>query len=154
MRKRPYDRETPSVQSQYLALDQLAEVSVSSEDANYPVEGALVEGAGPGWRAATPGEQRMRIHFIDPRDLTRIHLVVEDANTERVQEFVIRWSADRGHTFETVVRQQFTFSPSGATRQTETYEVHLSGLTDLEISIVPDISNQPCVATLTRLALL
>ena len=128
-------------------------MSVSSEDATYPVDGALGAGVGGGWRAAAPGEQTVSIHFDEPREIRLIHLVVDETEHERLQEFAIHWSADRGRKFHLVVRQQFSFSPSGATREIEHYHVDLRGLTDLTVVIIPDLSNRPRVATLTRLAL-
>jgi hypothetical protein len=36
-------------------IDLLAEVGITSEDANYPIESALIPGTGLGW-AAEPGD--------------------------------------------------------------------------------------------------
>jgi hypothetical protein len=144
---------SPAPAAAWLALEQLVEVSVSSEDPGHPIEAALGEGDGSGWRAATAGEQSVTLHFDEPRQIGLIHLVVEEAEHERTQEFAIHWSADHGQAWHLVVRQQFTFSPSGATRQMEHYRVSLPGLTDLRLTIRPDLSNGPHVATLARLAL-
>ncbi len=153
LRKRFHEQSAPSDQAKWLRLEGLAEVSISSEDARHPVEGALIDGVGAGWRAAAPGEQSLRIHFDEPRTLTRIHLIFEEAEHERVQEFAIQWSADHRRTFQLVVRQQFSFSPSGATREIEDYHVALHQATDVELLIIPDISHRPRTATMTRLRL-
>jgi hypothetical protein len=153
LRKRFHAQSPSSDQTRWLRLEELAEVSVSSEDASHPVEGALIDGAGAGWRAAAPGEQSLGIHFDEPRTVTRIHLIFEEVEHERVQEFAIRWSADRCRTFQLVVRQQFSFSPSAATREIEDYHVALDAATDVELHIIPDISHRPRTATLTRLRL-
>jgi len=153
LRKRLHNPSKSSDQTTWLRLEELAEVSVSSEDANHPVEGALMDGVGAGWRAAAPGQQSLRIHFDEPQTITRIHLIFEETEQERVQEFAIQWSADRQRTFQPVVRQQFSFSPSGATREVEDYHVALHAATDVELHIIPDVSHRAHTATITRLRL-
>jgi hypothetical protein len=64
MRKRIIGPDTESVSSshqQWLNVEHLAQVEVSSEDPGHPVESALIPGAGPGWRAAQPGPQTIRL---------------------------------------------------------------------------------------------
>lgn len=140
-------------QSPWLAIDQIAEVAVSSEDPQAPLEDALIEGRSGGWRAGGPGEQWIRFRFDQPQDLSLIHLHFEETGRERVQEFDLEWSKDGGRTFQPVVRQQFSFSPSGATRQVENYRVDLRGATNLHLRIVPDVSRGPHPATLAKLRL-
>jgi hypothetical protein len=48
-----------------------------------------------------------------------------------------------GNELEEVVRQQWSFSPNGATEETEDYTVTLSGITTLELRIDPDRSHDP-----------
>jgi hypothetical protein len=43
-----------SPNQQWLNVEHLAQVEVSSEDAAHPVESALIPGAGPGWQAGQP----------------------------------------------------------------------------------------------------
>ena len=62
----------------------------------------------------------------------------------------VRWSPDGGHTVHEVVRQQWSFSPHGATGQTEDQRVDLTGVTVLELSIVPDMGGGPAHASLAR----
>lgn len=149
-------RHLPSHASQpsgWLVLDDLAEVAVSSEDPQFPIENALVEGLSGGWRAAGPGEQTVRLSFDQPLDISVLRIVFDEPHVERVQEFELRWSSDRGQTFRSIVRQQFTFSPGGATQQVETYQVELTALTDIDLTIRPDLSHRSHMATLTQLAL-
>ena len=152
MRKRVYG-QVASTEPQWLRLEELAEVAVSSEDGDRPVELALVQGAGPGWRAATPGEQTIRICFDQPQSIGLIQLRFDEVEHQRTQEFFLQWSDNRGRTFQPIVRQQFSFSPSGATREVENYNVSLKGATELELCIVADMSNRDRVATLTSLRL-
>jgi hypothetical protein len=153
LRKRIVPPDSRASQPAWLAVEQLAEVEVSSEDPEWPVEGALLEGGERGWRGARPGEQRLHIRFDEPRALSRIHLAFEESEHERVQEFELKWSSDRGRSFQPLVRQQFVFSPGGATRETEDYAVSLDGVTDLALDIIPDLSRRPFVTTLTELRL-
>jgi hypothetical protein len=115
-------------------------VEVTSEEKEYPVEAALASGEIRGWRAADSGAQTIRLIFDDPRTLKRIALVFEETETERTQEFVLRWSPDGGRLFREIVRQQWNFSPPNATREVEEYQVDLTGVIVLESVIVPDIS--------------
>jgi len=69
-------------------------VEVTSEEKDYPVEGALIAGELRGWRATDSGTQTIRLIFDEPQRLTRIALVFEETETERTQEFVLRWSPD------------------------------------------------------------
>ena len=152
MRKRVHVQAS-STELNWLRLEELAEVSVSSEDANRPIEFALVPGAGSGWRAATPGDQSVLIRFADPHAIRLIQLRFDEAEHQRVQEFWLQWSNDRGQSFHPIVRQQFSFSPSGATHEVESYNVSLEGATELELHIVADLADERRVATLTSLRL-
>ena len=135
----------------WLDLDRAAVVEVTSEDKDYPVEAALVLGETRGWRAASSGTQTIRLLFDKPQRLTRISLVSEETETERTQELVLRWSADCGHSFREIVRQQWNFSPPNTTREVEEYDVQLSDVTVLELIIVPDISRETARASLKSL---
>ena len=137
----------------WLDLERVARVEVSSEDESHPVEAALLRGACSGWRAAGPGEQALRLLFDEPRRLRRISLLFLEEERARTQEFVLRWSPDGGQTFRDVVRQQYNFSPSGATCESEDYEVALEGVTVLELVITPDVSGGPARASLEWLRL-
>jgi len=110
-------------------------------------------GQSSGWRAAGPGQQTIRLIFIHPQQLSRIWLSFVETEVERTQEFVLRWSADGGQTFQEIVRQQWNFSPLGASSETEDYRVDLSAVTVLELSIVPEISGGQRVASLAQLRL-
>jgi hypothetical protein len=157
MRKRIIDESPrtspPPVGERWLDLDTLALVEVTSEDAAHPVESALVEGNGSGWRAARPGEQVVRVVFDEPQSLGRVRLLFEEESRGRTQEFVLRWSPDGGRTYREVVRQQYTFSPPGTTREAEEYRVALDGVTALELRIIPDIDGGDARASLKLLRL-
>jgi hypothetical protein len=151
MRKRlidpnPVDSET------WLDLEQAAQVEISSEDPTYPIDFALTN-HDAGWRAATSGEQVIRLLFDVPRGLQVIEVEFEEHRTARTQEFLLRWSPDGGRSYHDIVRQQFTFSPPGTTSEIERYTVTLSGVTAIELKIVPDINRGGATASLRSLRL-
>src|ERR1700676_5544320 len=137
----------------WLNLDRAALVEVTSEEKDYPVEGALIAGELRGWRAADSGTQTIRLIFDEPQRLTRIALVFEETETQRTQEFVLRWSRDGGRSFREIVRQQWNFSPPNSNREVEEYQVGLSNVTVLELVIVPEISRGMARASLKSLRL-
>jgi hypothetical protein len=137
----------------WLDLDAIAVVEVTSEEKEYPVEGALVAGDMRGWRAAHSGSQTIRLLFDQPQRLTRISLVFVEIETTRTQEFVLRWSGDDRRSFREIVRQQWNFCPPTTVRETEEYQVELSGVAVLELIIVPDISRGSARASLKSLRL-
>ena len=150
IRKQLVELAQPKTTPEWLAM-QDAQIELTSEDQQYPIDSALIGNGGTGWRASEPGEQRIRLVFDNPQAIRLIHLVFEDAEQERLQEFTLRWSSDRGVTYATIVRQQFFFSPSGATREVEDFSVDLTGATDVELQIVPDLSRRPVIASLKEL---
>ena len=156
MRKRlitPIPQDAPPRDEGWLDLDGAAVVEVTSEERDYPVESALVSGEMRGWRAASPGTQTIRLLFDQPQRLRRISLVFEETETERTQEFVLRWSPDGGRSFREIVRQQWNFSPPNTISEVEDYVVDLSDVRVLELIIVPDISRGAARASLRSLRL-
>jgi hypothetical protein len=121
-------------------LAKLATVEITSEDEGHPIECALQLGETRGWRAAEPGPQIIRFLFDQPQKVKRIWLVFEETETQRTQEFALRWSPDHGRSFQEIVRQQWNFSPPVTVRETEDYAVDLSDVTVLELKIIPDKS--------------
>ena len=137
----------------WLDLESLALVEVTSEEAAHPVESALVPGGSPGWLAARPGEQLIRLLFDEPRSLRRVRLLFEEEGPGRTQEFTLRWSPDGGRNYREVVRQQYNFSPPGTTREAEEYMVEIDGATALELSIIPNVGGGDARASLRQLRL-
>jgi len=135
---------------EWLLVDQVATVEVSSEDPEHPVDAALLPGAEGGWRAAASGPQTIRLMFDQPQRIRHIRLIFNETSVERTQEFLLGWSGDRGQPFREIVRQQWTFSPQGATRELEDYEVDLTAVSALELRINPNISGGNAVASLTQ----
>lgn len=142
---------TTAANGEWLDLDSLAEVELTSENPEYPIESALLPGRS-GWRAAGPGEQTIRLLFAEPVDIRRIWLEFTENEVERTQEYAVRASQD-GATFQDVVRQQWNFSPNGATDQREDHQVELPAVRAIELSIRPDYTGSPAVASLRALRL-
>jgi hypothetical protein len=130
--------ETEASEHGWLDLEEVAQVEVTSEDAAHPIEAALVPGEKSGWRAAQPGQQTIRLIFDRPQRLSRVWLLFIEADAARTQEFALRWSPDGGRSFQEIVRQQWNFAPPATIREVEDYRVELSGVTVLELAIVPD----------------
>jgi hypothetical protein len=154
MRKRVTSPAPPETAShddaEWLDLEQFAQVEVTSEDAAYPIESALVPGEGSGWRAAQAGEQTVRLIFDKPQRLRRMWLLFIEPDTTRTQEFVLRWSPDGGRSFREILRQQWNFGPPETIREAEDYRVELAGVTVLELTIVPDKSGGEARASLAQ----
>jgi hypothetical protein len=151
VRKRLVEISSPSTSADWLAVQDIAQIELTSEDDAHPIESALIAGRGTGWRASRPGEQVIRLVFDRPQAIRLIHLIFEDAEQERVHEFTLRWSSNRGASYAEIVRQQFSFSPSGATREVEDYALDVDNATDVELRIRPDLSRRDVVANLKEL---
>jgi hypothetical protein len=153
MRKRvirPAASEAEPAEQEWIDVEQLAQVEVTSEDAAHPIESAFILGDDGGWRAAQPGEQTIRLVFDQPQRLSRVWLLFIEPDVARTQEFVLRWSSDGGRTFRDIVRQQWNFGPPETIREAEDYRVELSGVTALELVIVPDKSGGDARASIAQ----
>lgn len=140
--------ERDSASGDWLRLDELAEVELTSEESTHPVEAALAPGKGPGWRASSPGPQTIRLRFSRPLNVRRMRIAFEEPERSRTQEFVLRWSSARSEGWREIVRQQFNFSPAGASREVEEYRVELTDVVGLELIIVPEIGGGEARASL------
>jgi len=157
MRKQvvPQGPQEPSTgEPDWLDLEHVARVEVTSEEPAHPVESALMPGTGLGWRAAESGEQAIRLLFDEPQRIRRIRLQFEEPmGRGRTQEFVLRWSSGGGQPYREIVRQQYNFSPPDVTSEVEDYAVDLDGVAELELVITPDISGGFACASLAQLRL-
>jgi hypothetical protein len=144
-------QDTSPAHQDWLNVEGLAEVEITSEDAMHPIESALLPGEASGWHAGKPGKQTIWLRFAHPQGLRWIWLNFVESVAQRTQEYVLRWSPDGGHSFREIVRQQWNFSPQGETSEAEDHRVELSGVTVLELSITPDTSDQSAFASLAQL---
>jgi hypothetical protein len=132
----------------WIDLEQIATIEVTSEDPSFPIESAFSLEDGPGWRASQEGEQQIRIIFDQSVSLHQIQLRFDEAESERTQEFILRWLPAADGPATEIVRQQWNFSPAGSTREIENYAVDLKAVSVLELAIQPDLSRRGAVATL------
>jgi hypothetical protein len=104
------------------------------------------------WRAARDGEQAIHVDFATPVAIARVRLVFRERELQRTQQFTLSWIDGSGGRRE-AVRQQFTFSPQGATEEVEEYTLNASSVARLEVRIVPDISGGAALAQLSEFRL-
>lgn len=141
--------ETPA-EDNWLNIENLAEVEITSENANYPIESALIPGGTTGWLAGEEGMQTIRVVFIKPQTIQKIMLKFAESSIERTQEFVLSWYAENGEPHE-IARQQWNFSPDASTIEVENYHVNHADVAALELRINPNISSSHAMASLEQL---
>lgn len=154
MRKRTINSGSEGVSPSaevWLDIERLAKVDITSESAEHPIESALIPDRGPGWRAAQPGKQKIRLIFDQPASIGRILLRFEEKEQGRTQEFVLFWLSEGQQSRREIVRQQYTFSPPATTQEIEDYSVKLNGVIALELEILPDISGGSACASLAQI---
>lgn len=134
-------KNTPVRRGPWLDLESLATFEISSEDAEYSIEGALRDDE-KSWRAAEDGKQTIRINFDSPQIVSRIALCFEENNVARTQQFILLWRSSRESNWREIVRQQFNFGPPHTTTEREEYNVSLNDVITIELKIVPDINGK------------
>jgi hypothetical protein len=90
----------------------------------------------------------LTVRFREPIPIGRIRLVFDEHERSRTQEFTLSCTSPRGDSRE-IARQQFTFSPGGATRQVEEYAVEADAV-EVTLRITPDITDGAALASLTE----
>ena len=144
--------DTPTPSDQWLNLEDLASVEISSEDPSFPFEDALHGAHRNGWKAATPGPQTIRLIFDKPQSIRRIRLEFREDGPERVQEFAL-YASTANHGRKELTRQQWTFSPGGSTQEIEDYPVELADVIAIELQIDPGRHDGQRIASLQSMAL-
>ena len=160
MRKRMLHREdetrTPS-SPRGLDVADVATVLTTSESKDFPIDNAFDGTKGPGatrWLAAQPGPQTLILEFDEPQNVREITLEIEECEAHRTQELSLSVSSDGGDGYRELLRQEFHFSPSGATFEREAWPVEANGVTHLRLWISPDKDRgKPYRASLTSLVL-
>jgi len=134
----------------------LATVLVTSETSASPIDNAFDSHHGPGgsrWVAGEPGTQRLVLAFDAPQAMHTLYLEIEEPEVSRTQELQVAISRDGGHTYQELLRQEYTFSPPSTTFEREEWSITAEGVTHLQLVITPDKGGKPCQATLTTLIL-
>jgi hypothetical protein len=142
--------------AQQIAVLGKATVVASSAAEEHPVSHVFDEHRGPGgtqWIASEPGEQTVGIAFHQPATIRRITVEVEERDVSRTQELQVSVSSDGGQTYRELRRQEFTFSPDGATWECEDWAVEEAHVTHLRLFIRPDKGRGDVFAKLTSLVL-
>ncbi len=135
---------------EWLDLEGIARVEVSSEDPQHPIESAFKHGESLGWRASQPGEQTIRLLFDEPKDLRQIVLRFSEPKVERTHQFTLRWADSQTGPFKDIVRQQWNFNPGSSTTEEEDYKVDLHHVLTVELTIDPDLGRNEAFATLAE----
>jgi hypothetical protein len=150
MRKSVLERHPAQAASQpdenWLEVERLATVQVTSENPAFPIESVFSSNGG--WRAGQEGDQVIRLVFDQPLTIHRIWLRFSEREISRTQQFTLRWSGPGAQTTQEIVRQQWNFNPGASTEEIEDYRVNLNGVSILELAIQPEITAGKAVANL------
>jgi hypothetical protein len=130
----------------WLNLEEIASAELSSEDPQHPFEQALRTDTVDGWRPRSPGPQLIRLRFDVPQAIRRIQLKFREERVNRAQEIAL--FATSGADRKELVRQQWVFSPQGATTEVEDYFFDLKDVTALELEIDPGRHDKQVFASL------
>lgn len=146
----------PSPQGGEIPVASIATVFVTSEDAGHPVDQAFDPDRGPGgtrWIAEKAGEQTIILAFDTPQTIRQVNLEFEETEVSRTQELQLAMSNDGGEHYRELRRQEFNFSPDGATFEREEWTISEPSVTHVRITIKPDKGGKPYRATLTSFVL-
>jgi hypothetical protein len=158
LRKRQLESHgaTRSLPADEVDIASCAAIAYSSEGPAHPVEHLLDGRSGPGatrWISARPDViEQIVVEFDQPQTISRLVYEVEEATRERTQEVRVEVSEDGGRTYRQLLVQEYTFSPRGATYQSEEQRLNLRQVSHLRLTIVPN-KNGSGTATLTSLRL-
>ena len=133
-----------------------ADVTVSSEAPDHPVSHIFDAHRGPGgtqWVATESGDQHLVIAFHQPITIRRITVEIEEREAHRTQEMLASISSDGAMTYRDLRRQEFTFSPDGATWECEDWAVAEFHVTHLKLFVRPDKGRKDVFAKLISLVL-
>ena len=147
-------RKTSDGDERWLDLDGFAEVDVSRPKrrcTQSSLHCLLRPQTESSWEAAEPGPQTVRILFDRPQRIDNVLLEFQEFQLARTQEFLLRWSSNGGKSYREIVRQQYNFSPPTTTVEREHYSIDLADMTNIELTIIPDISGESARASLSRL---
>jgi hypothetical protein len=124
------------VEANWIDLSVHAKAEISSENPNHPLEHALGFGSNGGWRAASPGKQKIKFIFDSPQQIKRVLLKFIEQEVSRSQEFAL-YVTTLSQPRREILRQQWSFSPDGSTTELESYTVDLQGVMMIDLEIDP-----------------
>lgn len=126
-------------QIEWLNLDEVAEVTIVSGGRRMPRSSGV-------WSINAPGEQIIEIRFHEPTSVSHLRFISSEFEQARTQETTIWASLNRGEQHREVTRQQFNFSPYGATEEIEEYSPWLEAVSAIQLRVVPSIDGRLAVA--------
>jgi hypothetical protein len=91
----------------------------------------------------------IRFHHRTP--VRRLRVVSSEVKESRTQEMTVWVSLRGGERHLEVLRQQFNFSPNGATEEVENCTLQLEDVSTIQLRIVPSIDGRPVVARVSEL---
>jgi len=145
-----YQKQETLINNNWLNIENIAEVEITSENERHPIESALILDSSSGWVAGEEGMQTIRIVFNTPQNIQKVMLKFSELSHERTQEYVLNWYTENGESHE-IVRQQWNFSPDGSSIEVENHHVNFSNVSVLELCINPNISSSNSTASLDQL---
>lgn len=157
MREHILQPQVSALDEREITIASVATVFVTSEDADHPVDWAFNRPRGPGgtrWIAEQAGEQAIILAFDTPQTIRQVSLEVEEREVRRTQELAFSVSSDGGRHYRELRRQEFNFSPDGATFEREDWTISEPSVTHVRVTIKPDKGGKSCRAALTSLALM
>jgi hypothetical protein len=131
----PRSTTTPPPNEDWLNVEELTEVAITSEDPAQPNESALLPGEVSGWRAAGLESRRSGVYSPIRNGCGGSGL----ASWSPVLSAPKSIFCAGGQAFREIVRQQWNFSPLGAASETDDYHIELPGVPVHELNIIPDI---------------
>jgi len=135
-------------EGEWLDLEKVATAELSSEDPQHPFEDALTTDTTFGWRASEPGPQLIRLCFDQPRSIhRRIRLQFREEQLNRSQEIAL-FAVSRTRSRSELFRQQWVFSPHGATTEMDDRAVEVDDVVAIELEIDPGRHDKQVFASL------
>jgi hypothetical protein len=139
------DLTNPALTSE-LDLRACAEVRISSEHPDHPVDNLFDGSAGEGasrWVAARRDKAGMvLLVFDEPVDLSHCAFEAEERELVRTQQVIAEYLVASGDTYRQCFIQEFNFSPDGATYQRELIELNLRAVRRLRLTVLADKSGR------------
>jgi hypothetical protein len=154
MRKTVGGQKPDALPANAVDVETEAHVAVTSEDARHPIEHAFDGRGAPGgteWIAGGPGEQRITVSFDTPQALRAVVVEIQDVLESRTQEIEFAVASGTG-PLDVVHRQEFSFSPAGATLERERWTIDRKDVRQIGLVIRPSKGGGSARARLTTFA--
>ena len=132
----------------------VARVSVSSEQACFPIDSVFDRQRGPGgsrWIASSGGEQTVLVAFDEPQDIRSI--VVESEHRGGMTQLTLDLAVGDGEAFEELGSRAFAFRPYGPSVRSETWRLPPGVVKQVRIRVTPATpAERACLTSVVFLA--